>query len=66
MTNAAESAFLSSDDLRTLTGYVRASKQAAALARSGIPFRLNAKGKPVVARDDLTTKKPIPELGVVT
>jgi biotin operon repressor len=57
--------FLSDEDLRTLTGYVRTCKQIEYLKREGIPYRLNAKGKLVVSRN--LASKPLPdfELGPV-
>jgi hypothetical protein len=51
--------FLSDEDLRTLTGYVRTCKQIEFLEREGIPYRLNAKRKPVVSRN--LASKPLPE-----
>ncbi|MHB1430227.1 MAG: DUF4224 domain-containing protein [Rhodocyclaceae bacterium] len=42
--------FLTDEDLRALTGYVHRAKQVAQLRRMGIPFFLNAAGRPVVAR----------------
>ena len=45
--------FLTADDLRTLTGRSRADAQIAALRRMGIPYWLNAAGKPVVATETI-------------
>lgn len=42
--------FLSDSDLRDLTGYVRRAKQVAQLRKMGIPFFVNAAGRPIVAR----------------
>jgi len=41
--------FLNSDELAELTGRKIKSKQIDALRRMGVPFRVNACGKPVVA-----------------
>ena len=57
--------FLTHEDLRILTGYSRHTKQAEWLTRHGIPFRVNARGFPVVERDALKPSKQVPELGVV-
>lgn len=42
--------FLTDEDLHELTGYVHRAKQVAQLRRMGIPFFINAAGRPVVAR----------------
>ena len=42
--------FLTPEELRTLTGRALKAHQAAALRRMGIPFFINAAGKPVVTR----------------
>lgn len=42
--------FLEPAELRTLTGYAQRSKQVAQLRLMGIPFHINAAGRPVVAR----------------
>lgn len=47
---ALPSLFLTEDELRTLTGRGRKSAQLAQLRLMGIPFRVNAAGKPVVTR----------------
>jgi hypothetical protein len=41
--------FLSDEDLRELTGYAHKAKQVAQLRRMGLPFFVNAAGRPVVA-----------------
>jgi hypothetical protein len=42
--------FLTDAELRDLTGYAQRSKQVAQLRRQGIPFYLNAAGRPIIAR----------------
>ncbi|MFS2015043.1 DUF4224 domain-containing protein [Massilia sp. CT11-108] len=42
--------FLNQEELTTLTGRKMKSKQIEALRRMGLPFHVNACGKPVVAR----------------
>lgn len=42
--------FLTTEDLRILTGRARRADQVAALKRMGIPFWVNAAGIPIVAR----------------
>lgn len=42
--------FLSEDDVATLTGAKTKSKQIEVLRRNGVPFFVNAGGRPVVAR----------------
>ena len=42
--------FLSSDELAILTGRKRARAQIDALRRMGVPYWVNAAGRPVVAR----------------
>lgn len=58
--------FLDQDDLVILTGRKIKSKQIEALRRMGLPFHVNAVGKPVVARvaiegraADAPSKKPV-------
>jgi hypothetical protein len=58
------SAFLSADDLILLTGYKRPADQARWLEEHGIPFTINARGRPVVPRDMATQRKE-PTLGLV-
>lgn len=41
--------FLDNDALRKLTGYAQKRRQVAQLRTMGVPFRLNARGEPVVA-----------------
>jgi len=43
-------AFLDSDELQALTGRRIKSKQIQALRAMGVPFFVNAMGKPVVSR----------------
>jgi Domain of unknown function (DUF4224) len=47
---AFPSLFLTEDEMRTLTGRGRKSAQLAQLRLMGIPFHVNAAGKPVVTR----------------
>lgn len=42
--------FLDDEELYILTGYRWHSKQVAELRRQGVPFRVNAAGRPAVAR----------------
>lgn len=42
--------FLTSEEIRMLTGFAQKAKQVEHLRRQGIPFYLNASGQPVVAR----------------
>jgi hypothetical protein len=42
--------FITDEDLRELTGYTHRAKQVAQLRRMGIPFFVNAAGRPIVAR----------------
>jgi biotin operon repressor len=42
--------FLSPADLRELTGYARPSRQIEQLRRMGIPFWVNAAGRPIVSK----------------
>ena len=48
--------FLTDDELEQLTGYVRPSKQAEQCRKFGIPFCVNARGKPVVSRDAVSAR----------
>jgi len=43
--------FLTDDDLRQLTGYLRAAPQKRWLLRLGIAFEENARGRPIVLRN---------------
>jgi hypothetical protein len=43
-------AFLDDDEVRTLTGRTQKSKQIEQLKRMGVPFFVNAAGKPIVAK----------------
>jgi ribose 5-phosphate isomerase len=42
--------FLTDEELLVLTGYRQHSKQVAELRRQGVPFNVNAAGRPAVAR----------------
>ena len=42
--------FLTPDELRTLTGRARKAQQVQQLRQMGIPFWVNAAGRPVVAK----------------
>lgn len=53
--------FLSSADLRELTGYVRPSAQRRWLTRAGIPHHIRADGKPVVTREAVTGRLERPQ-----
>jgi len=55
--------FLTADDLAELTGRKIKSKQIEALRRMGLPFHVNAVGKPVVATAAVEGRKapPAPE-----
>ncbi len=50
--------FLTPDDIITLTGYRRKSKQVDVLRRLRIPFWVNAGGHPVVAEAAIHGGKP--------
>lgn len=50
--------FLTADDLAELTGRRMKSKQIEALRRMGLPFHVNAVGKPVVPATAIEGKKP--------
>ena len=45
-----EPLFLTAAEVEELTGYQRFKKQAVRLAEIGIPFTLNAAGRPIVTR----------------
>ncbi|MGH8487884.1 MAG: DUF4224 domain-containing protein [Gammaproteobacteria bacterium] len=51
------SIFLSADEIATLTGKRRKSCQVAWLRESGIPFHVNACGRPVVTRAAVEGRK---------
>jgi hypothetical protein len=59
------SAFLDDGDLERLTGYVRPSRQIEWLKANGIPFTVNARGRPAVRRDLAEMDVSEPELGPV-
>lgn len=61
------SAFLTADELHTLTGRRRAKLQIAELRRMGIPHDVNALGRPVVWRDRSPhhAAATVPALGTV-
>ena len=52
------STFLNEDELETLTGYVKPSKQIEWLKRNGVPHWVNAAGYPVVKADQMD-KRPV-------
>jgi hypothetical protein len=41
--------FLTKEQIETLTGYKHRAKQCEQLRRQGVPFRVNARGEPIVA-----------------
>lgn len=58
------SLFLTADELRELTGFVKKALQIAQLRKMGIPFRTNGHGKPVVTRfavEGKTEQQPVPQ-----
>ena len=55
------SAFLSDEDVRLLTGRALKSKQIEQLHRMGIPFNVNAAGRPVVARAVIDKPQAVPQ-----
>lgn len=57
--------FLDAGDLETLTGYKLPSKQIEWLHCKRIPFRVNARGRPVVHRNLAGKPREKPELGPV-
>lgn len=59
------SAFLDDADLERLTGYKRTAQQIRWLSDHGIPFILNAKGRPVVMRSMDKSAVAEPETGPV-
>lgn len=63
--NAVADAFLNRAELKTLTGYVRPSKQIARLRERKIPHEVNALGFPAVPRDWKRTVSTKPEMGPV-
>lgn len=50
--------FLTAEQLRELTGYVKPSKQIEWLRRNAVPHFVNAAGRPVV-KADLMDKTPV-------
>lgn len=52
--------FLNLDELAELTGRKLKSKQIEALRRMGVPFRVNAVGRPVVASAAIEGGRPPP------
>ena len=52
--------FLTPSDVSELTGRKNKSLQIAALLKMGLPFWVNAIGKPVVARAAIEGRKEIP------
>lgn len=59
--------FLSRDEVRELTGYIRPADQIRWLRRQGLLFWINARGRPVVPRDAVAAQpaRQTFELGVV-
>lgn len=59
--------FLTDEQLRELTGYVKRSKQIEWLTRNRVPHRVNAAGRPVVLADQVLDKSAVTpfELGPV-
>lgn len=55
------SMFLSSQDIAELTGRKTKSKQIEALLRMGLPFWVNAIGKPVVTLKALEGRRELPQ-----
>lgn len=55
------SMFLNLDELAELTGRKIKSKQIEALLRMGVPFRVNAVGRPVVASAAIEGGRPPPQ-----
>ena len=53
--------FLDDEELYILTGYRFKSKQVAELRRMGVPFRVNAFGRPAVAKAVIEGRKPDPD-----
>jgi hypothetical protein len=53
--------FLDDEALYVLTGYRWHSKQVAELRRQGVPFRVNAAGRPAVAKSAIEGSKPEPD-----
>jgi hypothetical protein len=62
MEPAREAMFLTPDDLRKLTGYVRPSKQIEWLAKEGLSFRVAADGHPRVLREHLMKSMGVPDI----
>lgn len=52
--------FLSRDELAELTGRKAKAKQVETLRRMGVPFRVNAVGRPVVASAAIEGTRPPP------
>ncbi len=48
---------LTNEEVREVTGYTHLAKQRDALARMGIPFRVNPVGRILVIRSDYTGKR---------
>lgn len=53
--------FLDDEELFVLTGYRWHSKQVAELRRQGVPFRVNAAGRPAVAKAAIEGSKQAPD-----
>lgn len=52
--------FIATDDVSLLTGYRQKSRQIDQLRKMGVPFRINARGIPVVARSAVDGVRPVP------
>ncbi|MDK4586721.1 DUF4224 domain-containing protein, partial [Kingella kingae] len=52
--------FLNRAELHDLTGYKNPSKQREILKQQGIPFYINARGYPIVCREQLISNKKQP------
>lgn len=52
--------FLTDEEIRELTGRAHRGRQIAWLRTSGIPFHVNAAGRPIVARAHFMPQAPTP------
>lgn len=57
--------YLDHAELQVLTGYKRAADQIRWLEENGVPYSVNAQGRPVVRKDMETATNSAPELGPV-
>lgn len=53
--------FLTVEDIERLTGYKRKREQCAELTRQGVPYRVNARGEPIVAESFINGTKKVAE-----